>query len=232
MVISSALFLATTLLSLIALLAVIFIYGFILWRKDQELREQRKLLDKKMATLLVDAEKQAKKQIQEATDQAGHIIKEALTLKDTIAQDLEKSYQQLLSHHQKNTEQALRDLEVQQLKLLEQTRDEYKSTTTTILKEFHEKGEQILAVFADTMKEEVIKAHIGVEEKIDTEYSQIKKEIADYKQHQIDTIRQSVKDIVSSVSQEVIAQTISTDDHEKLVIDALERAKKEHFFSL
>ena len=58
----------------------------------------------------------------------------------------------------------------------------------------------------------------------------LQKDIEAYKESRYADAEESVKQIVQKVSQEVLNKSISLEDHQKMVIDALEKAKKEGVF--
>ena len=58
----------------------------------------------------------------------------------------------------------------------------------------------------------------------------MEKEIEAYKQARFKEAEAMVTKIVQKVSQEVLNKAINIEDHEKLVVDALEKAKKEGIF--
>jgi hypothetical protein len=58
----------------------------------------------------------------------------------------------------------------------------------------------------------------------------LEKEIESYKQDRVKKIETAVNDIIQKVSQKALNKSIPLEDHNKLIIDSLERAKKEGIF--
>lgn len=58
----------------------------------------------------------------------------------------------------------------------------------------------------------------------------VEKELEEYKKNQLERIDQQIHQIIFAASREIIGRTISLSEHEGLVNQALERAKKDHFF--
>jgi F0F1-type ATP synthase membrane subunit b/b' len=56
------------------------------------------------------------------------------------------------------------------------------------------------------------------------------KEAEVYRQNQIDKVSSQINSIVSSAAKDVLGRSISISEHEDLVSQALERAKKDKFF--
>ena len=57
-------------------------------------------------------------------------------------------------------------------------------------------------------------------------------EIAEYKKHQLSKIDQSMNDVLLKVSGSILGKVIPIRDHQQLIIDALEQAKKEGMFQI
>lgn len=65
----------------------------------------------------------------------------------------------------------------------------------------------------------------------DTVLPALEKELEDYKQMRLNQTEQTIKSVVQKVSQEILNKSISLDDHQKLLLDSLEKAKKEGMFN-
>jgi len=59
---------------------------------------------------------------------------------------------------------------------------------------------------------------------------EIEKELETYKQQRMKSIDQTVMTIIQKASQEIFNKSLSAGDHQSIVIDALEKAKKEGVF--
>lgn len=62
-------------------------------------------------------------------------------------------------------------------------------------------------------------------------FSKVEKELEEYKKTQLAKIDGDISEIVAAAAQEVLGRAISAAEHEELVNKALERAKREKFFS-
>lgn len=62
-------------------------------------------------------------------------------------------------------------------------------------------------------------------------FSKVEKELEEYKKTQLSKIDGDISEIVSAAAREVLGRAISAAEHEDLVNKALERAKREKFFS-
>lgn len=74
-------------------------------------------------------------------------------------------------------------------------------------------------------------AQRNMEQKIQDEFERAKAEIAAYKQQEMDKVKERAEDLIKKLSVELLGRSIKADDHEKLLIEALEEAKKENIFA-
>jgi len=69
----------------------------------------------------------------------------------------------------------------------------------------------------------------SVTETINQKIAQTEKNIEDYKKEKLKEVDQKIYQIIGEVAKKTIGKAIDISDHEKLVIEALEKAKKEIF---
>lgn len=81
--------------------------------------------------------------------------------------------------------------------------------------------------YREILKKETYDSQKIVEGKIEEAYKAAEKEIGDYKTAQQKIVEAQIYDIIQNVSKIVLGKTLSLQEHEQLVIDALENAKKE-----
>lgn len=81
--------------------------------------------------------------------------------------------------------------------------------------------------FKNIMRKETIESQKIVGEKIEEEYSQAKKEIAEYRAEELKKVDEQIEKILASVSSSVLGEGIALEKQEELVMEALARAKAE-----
>lgn len=68
--------------------------------------------------------------------------------------------------------------------------------------------------------------------RVEAEFAKVEGELSEYKKSKENVIEEEVRKVVNKVAKEVLNKTLSSSEHEKIVIDALEVAKKEGFFGV
>lgn len=125
---------------------------------------------------------------------------------------LEKLSYDLLNVYQKE----LTDLKENNIKLMSNISKDIENSVIAELKDFRE-----------ILKKETYDSQKIVETKIEETYKATQKEIEDYKTERLKKVEGQIFEIIQNVSREVLGKTLSRDEHEQLVMDALEKAKKE-----
>lgn len=189
-------------------------------RKLQALHEEKsttqKDLLKKSDLILEEAREKALKIIENANlfdDSTKKLFDQELKrISEGQVKTLEKLSYDLLNVYQKE----LADLKENNIKTMNIISKDIESATIAELKDFKE-----------ILKMETFASQKIVEGKIEEDYKIVEKEIVDYKTERIKKIEDEIYNIIQNVSKEVLGKTLSREEHEQLVMDALEKAKRE-----
>lgn len=84
-----------------------------------------------------------------------------------------------------------------------------------------------LGDFRQILKQETFDSQKIVEQKIEEEYQTTLKELQLYKQEKLKKLDNEIYNIIEKISTLAIRKSLSLEDHEELVIDALNKAKEE-----
>lgn len=195
---------------------VIFIFvGYYLLK----LRAKEKELDAKSAKIDSDYHK---------------IVDDALTKERTILQDASTEASQILTGTQfvsTNSKAAIDQALQKMVTDLEQeaggTAKDFMTSYQTSLKQI---AVQSLTDFQNVVKGLQDDLQKQIKDFHDNMMPTVEKELEAYKMARVKQAEQSVTHVVQKVSQEVLNKTLSLDDHQNLIIDSLEKAKREGMF--
>ena len=162
------------------------------------------------------------------------VVDNALTKERKILDDAAKEATQIISgaHYINETTKASIDQTLQ--KMVQEVHTTASSSSHQFL-EFYQNSLKQISVNSLTDFQSIIRGLEGDYQKQLEEFQKsvlpnMEKEIEAYKQARFKEAEALVTKIVQKVSQEVLNKALTLDDHEKLVIDALEKAKKEGVF--
>ena len=203
---------------LFTIAADLAIFGFI-WYFLWEVREKGKILDEER---------------RKTDDNYHHVVDDALAKERKILDDATSEASQIISKTEFLTDQsktaldqALQHMEGQLEKDAGNTTDDFTKSYSTSLQHL---TNQSLHEF------QAITKNMGVElEKQTKDYRNsllpgLQKELDDYKKLRIAQADRTITHVIQEVSQEILNKSLSVEDHERLLIEALEKAKKEGAF--
>ena len=217
-----------------ALILVIAYISKIMKKLHLYLTEQEHLkseIGKKNAELLDETRNRAIKIIEEANSKAIDIIKNAnvfitasnsnlnTNLANTASSQI-KTFELLTSDFTKSYLSALNDLKAKNLEIFQNISKNIEISTLSEIKKYKE-----------VVGQETVDSEKMVKQKMEHEFSLARKEIDQYRADQIKKINDGIYSIIQRVTESVLGKAISLSQHEELIINALEKAKKEGVFS-
>lgn len=208
----------TLLIQFVSATANILVFIFIgyylvkLNQREKELDRREAALQDNQKKTIGDAVNAEKKIIEDATKEAEHILqttqysskfsKESLDLAlDRIMHEVKEELVASAKEHIAQYNSSLKQLDTVSVKDFQQMTEGMEIDLQKQIKEFHE------AILPN-----------------------LKKEMDDYRQARVQDTERIVIQVVQKVSRELLHKTIPLDDHHALMVQALEKAKKEGMF--
>jgi len=185
-----------------------------------------------------DIYKNRAKIIEEAREKANKILSDA----ENRANEIIYNSEYIKTDFVKNLESSLATLENSALKVFKDTSSEFYTKYKELLdrenKENLEKihqtfdaikkiSEAQLEEFSKNLKKESLDSQVFISTKIQEQIEAMNKEIEEYKEKYLSLINQSISSLIEKVAERVIGRSLTTQDHEKLVLEAFEEAKKD-----
>lgn len=165
--------------------------------------------------------------IEEAREKAHKIISEAHFTKNKAKDAFEQSLSVASQNQIKDFENVSQDF----LNLYKKELNLIKSQTAEIVRKMSKDVEKDilkdLKGFKEILKKETIASQKIVGEKIEEDYKNVEQEVQVYKKEQLKKVEDHIYSVLQAVSKLVIGRALSTEEHERLIIDALNRAKTE-----
>jgi len=195
--------------------------------KFKILQETRLTWQKKESDIESEAHKKAVLILQEARSKATKIISEASASQDLLKKTFEEQLKAASLDQAKKLETISEDfLKAYQTTLADLKGNNIK-TVSNISKDIEDSTKSELEDFKEILRKETFASQKIVEGKIEEDYKIVEKELETYKAERLKKIEEEIYNIIQNVSKEVLGKTLSLQEHEQLVIDALEKAKKE-----
>jgi hypothetical protein len=197
-----------------SLFSIIFVVYYMtrLHKKEKEFEERILKKDTEYHKIVDNALSKERKIITDAEEEADKIISDTKFISTTSKESLDTALKKLVTDIEKESDTSGKDI-------MTAYQASLKTITGTSLQNFNNISKELEADLQKQIKE-FNEAQLG----------SMKKELESYKESQLKLTQELVAKIVSQVSQEVLNKSISADDHQKLIIESFEKAKKQGLF--
>jgi hypothetical protein len=203
-------------LTIIADLAIFVFIGYYLLK----LRKEEKVVEKQIHTadrnyheIVDDALSKERKIMEDAIEEADNIILSAKDIKTSTKQIVDDALQKLVKDIEKQSVETASNY-------LNNYSDSLKELTSVSLVDFKNVAK---ALEGDLQKQ--------LEDFRRDLLPNLESELEEYKKLRLKQSEEIINKIIEKASQEIFNKSLSSDDHQKILIDSLEKAKIEGIFS-
>lgn len=196
----------------VVLFLLVGFYFFKLRERERSLMKKEHATDENYHHVIDDAVSKERKILEDATHEADEIISGAKYISTNSQTEVDQAIQTVVM-----------DVHKEAGKITSAFTSEYtgslKQLTMQSLNEFH----TVMTGMQTGLQKQIADFHQSL-------LPEIHKELESYKQQKMKSIDQTVMTIIQKASQEIFNKSLSVGDHQSIVTDALEKAKKEGVF--
>lgn len=207
------------LLESLLLLSIGVMYTMRLYKQEKELKSKEKELHAS-----------GEKILEQATQQAQGILKHALNKAEELV-DKTDVFHENLEHKLTNT---LKEKSMNVTKTFDTTvadmKKEYLQEINDTFAGLEKEGKKNMEEFQVLLKKEGLSHKTFFDQKLEQEFESAKAEIEGYKKLKMEEAEKLINSSVNKLAIEVLGKAIPAKDQERLVIEALEKAKKDGLF--
>jgi F0F1-type ATP synthase membrane subunit b/b' len=179
--------------------------------------EEEKALGVEREKVLAEAKVQAKQIVSDAQTRAGQLISEAASFggktQELLGKELQKVQAVELGYYQKALQAARQDASASLGGLSQDVKEEVIKQIDTV---------------RTSLTGEIQKAQLETKQMLSASYKKMEEELAVYKAERMKKVDEKIFEILRDVAAKAIGKALSLEDHEDIVVKALEDAKKEH----
>ncbi len=196
----------------ITILIFIGYYMLYLRKKEQALERKESKMENAYRHTLDDALEKEKKILTDATVKAEQIISDAQSMSTEAKNTLDTALEKMVLEMKKETVDIARTFTKEYAGSLKQLSDASIKDFQNIDKELKEDLQKQLKEFHDV------------------QLATLQKELDEYKQLKFKQTEETITKVVRKVSEEMLSAAIPLEEHQKLLIQSLEKAEKEGMF--
>lgn len=220
-----------TLIISILLSALVLLFSYFLSRKEKRLAKEEERLRKIFSRSTEEANSNSQEIIKKAIDRAERIILDAEIVKTDFLNKVHENLERV-------GEQGVRELKIDSVSfdkkykdLFDGLKNEYLKHANSTLDSVEKIADEELEDFRKILRTETVESQEVISKKISEEFERAQKEIENYKTGRIDKIDKEISTVVSVISKDVLGKTITPREHEEIILEALENAKKDGLFA-
>ena len=205
-----------------------FLKRYLTWHETIE--EQKKEAYKKAAEVLDQARGQAGIIIQDAQHHASGLLKNAGSSVERVEKEIGETIRAFVGEEKGHIGSVVDDLLRTYRAMVGEAEKHFSDTLEGAAKTVAGEARNSVAHFQDLLKGETVRYHAIMEQRIEEWRMKAQQEIDDRRREAFKKIEESMYRIILFVSQRVLGRALTMEDHQQLVIQALEEAKKQGFF--
>ncbi len=186
-------------------------------------REEALSFNQEYKTLLESIQVEHAKMLEEARS----ALQDVEYLKKEFHTDLMSEVKLVLEEAHKSVAAETDKFDAEYAQLLSQTKQEYMAKAEEALKILERIPEQEMKEFKEVLQKESLSAQKLLGNRINELFSAAEKEVDAYKQQRISEVKTQLESATETILEEVIGKKLSRQDHEVLVMKALDKVKLE-----
>lgn len=185
-------------------------------------------MEKTEADFMEDARNKSAEIIEESTKKAQQILNESQVISADSKKTLDSALETIIKHQVGYFEKATADFLNEYKKELENLKSSAIKITQSASKNIELDTVKEINNFDEILAKETYDGQKIVEGKIEEEFSKAQKQVQDYKTEMLKKTQEDIYKILERISRDAIGKSLNLSDHEQLIIEALEKAKKEN----
>lgn len=193
-------------------------------QKDEEKLKQQ--IIKKEEEVLDRASEKAEEIITEAVDKAQEILGSTALFNEKAKSILDRKLESVSKNQAGMLERSSLDLLKDYEKAIEELKQDNINLFRNISKNIEIYASRELKDFKDTLEKETIDSQKIVGQKIEEEFKKAEEDLRLYKEARLKKIDESIFELLKTISEMTIGKTLNPQQHEELIIEALEKVKR------
>ncbi len=203
-------------LNILILIFNLIYFGFI-YRKNQKLIRRDRQLRERQGRLDDQADDVIRQVLQKSLAKARENLTEADYFKKEMIASLEEELKQAIAD-------CVKQFDIDTVKF----KKEYQEVVTDSVNLLKNKTQTEIKELEQALEQQTVKTEEQIRTQTQADFAKVKVEIENYKQRRISEIEAQISAIVENIVKQATGKLISTADHQQILKDALDQAKKEN----
>lgn len=203
-----------------------------IFRKEESFQKNEEKTLKDYKTVLHHARLKARDIMTRATDESIRIYKDANITNEKIIEELNLILQESAGIHIKQFHEASDAITSDYKHTLNVMQDEFIRDAKTRIALMQKESDEILNSFSQSLQKGLSGLPEAIDEKIHSTLDTIDKDADTYRVARMEKMEKSIRSVFMDTYQEILGKSTTLTVHNDLIVEALEKAKKEGVFSV
>jgi hypothetical protein len=223
---------AISVLGVLSILGAIALFISHILKKEHEFQEKERATFTQYESIIKRAHEDAASLLEKATQTSQTLISQTKTTNERLASDFDKILQQIA---QKQIEAMNSEAEVlkhgyqNKVNQMQSTIDQ---NTNTMIQTTEVSLDKQLALFTQTLMSHATKSEQVISQKTQEMLQKIELELETYKKTKMQNVDQEILQLIQKTYQEILGRSIPPTVQRELILEALEKSKREGLFNL
>lgn len=192
---------------------------------EVELKEQDRT--KAYGMIIDNANTKAQEILEQATRKSEEILSKTTHLEQNVEKEMNSIYSSIMKTQKASLQEAMNALLTGYKDMFTSTKDEFLKQTNKTVADMEHFSEEEFELFKKMTESKTAEVEKYVKQKIEAEFELAHQEIEKFKQAEITQIQKQVRENVMHITSDILHLSIPRDQHEKLIMNALEKAQKD-----
>lgn len=211
-------------------LVLVFLNGMVfvlLMQRLKKVRHQEDQFSKEYGDLIANAHKRASQILETATSQAQDLLNNTKVTVSDLETKLRSAFEGFMEEKTKSFRMDLEKVNTDYTDFMGQLTQTLKGDSSHLVETVMSEARGEIQSFVGRLKEETAQASNRFETELRGEFIKAMDQVKAYREEQLGLVEKTINQIILKVSKLVLPEAISIADHERMIVEALEQAKKE-----
>lgn len=227
------LILGALVLSILVLIAFVFFSASFfkkVFSSRSEIEKHKRIAQKETEAILEKARAEARDINSRVSVKAAEILEAAKLFTSVSEKEIEKNLGALMASERERLQKSAEKFKGAYETLTTDVRQSYLSLAQSLTETMQKESKKTILDFQKNLEEEAVRYRSQTDEKLKEWHMALRQEVDDYRKESLLKVEEAIYRIIGRVAKEVLGEAFDLRLHQKLVLQSLERAKKEGFF--
>jgi len=214
----------------IIVLSIGFLAIWSIYKKEKEFEKKREGEFNDYEKVLTEAHTKAEQIVEHAVKEASTFTTEGDDFTKEVHQQTEQAYKAVIEKNISFLNSSSHEFLTSYQNSLQGLKNKYEREVEGMIHKIQDDTLHDFTQLQETIRQKTIDNNSGFSKQLDDEFARTQMEIHEYKKRKLQDITLRMDKLIIKVSEEVLGQAISLQQHQQLITQALEKAQKEGLF--